>query len=64
LSDFSQVKSGSYNLELRKTGTNEVLVSLPNINLQSQNIYTIFSKDSTNTAGAKLVSYQVLRHQQ
>lgn len=64
LANFTQVKSGTYNLEIRKSGTNEVLVTLPNLNFQSQNIYTIFSKDSTNTSGAKLVSYQLLRHQQ
>lgn len=62
--DFAQVKAGNYNLEIRKAGTNEVLVTLPAVNFQSQNIYTIFSKDSTNTSGAKLVSYKVLRHQQ
>lgn len=60
LSNFTALDAGTYNLEVRAAGTNNVVLNLPNITLASGKIYTVFAKGfmggSGNTAlGAEII---------
>lgn len=60
--DFTPVDAMSYNLEVRLAGTETVVLSVPNVNLASGRIYTIFAKgfvappaDNENALGAEVI---------
>lgn len=60
--DFIPVDAGSYNLEVRVAGTDQVALPLPNIQLASGRIYTIFASgflmppaNNTNNLDAQII---------
>lgn len=61
--DFTPVDAASYNLEVRLAGTNTVVLTVPNVQLASGRIYTIFAKGfvtppsgNTNALGAEIIT--------
>lgn len=60
LTSFTPVNAGAYNLEVRAAGTNTVVLSLPNINLVSGKIYTVFAKGFLGGTGAQALGAQVI----
>lgn len=60
--DFAPVAAGSYDLEVRLAGTEDVVLTVPNVNLASGRIYTIFARgfvtppaDNDNALGAEII---------
>ncbi len=61
-SAFTPVDAGTYNLEVRLAGTNTVVLPLPNVQLASGKIYTVFAEGfvtppsgNTNSLGAEII---------
>ncbi|PVY43954.1 DUF4397 domain-containing protein [Pontibacter virosus] len=61
-STFAPVAAGSYNLEVRLAGTETVVLAVPNVQLASGRIYTVFARgfvtppaDNTNSLGAEII---------
>ena len=52
---FTPVASGTYDLEVRLTNTNTVVLSLPGITLEDGRIYTVFAKDFVSALGAEII---------
>ncbi|WP_347157168.1 DUF4397 domain-containing protein [Pontibacter chitinilyticus] len=60
--DFTPVDAGTYTLEVRPAGTEDVVLTVPDVQLQNGKIYTIFAKGlltppagNTNTLGAEVI---------
>jgi hypothetical protein len=60
--DFAPVTAGSYDLEVRLAGTEDVVLTVPNVNLASGRIYTIFARgfvtppaNNQNALGAEII---------
>lgn len=46
--DFTPVPAGTYTLEVRPAGTTTAVLTIPNVELDDDNIYTIFAKGFLN----------------
>lgn len=57
---FTPLDAGTYNLEVRVAGTNTVVLSLPNIALQSGKIYTVFAKGFLGGTGAQALGAEII----
>ncbi|SIQ57931.1 DUF4397 domain-containing protein [Pontibacter lucknowensis] len=60
---FTPVPTGSYDLEVRLAGTETVVLAVPNVQLASGRIYTVFARgfvsppaDNTNSLGAEIIT--------
>jgi hypothetical protein len=58
--EFTPLNATTYNLEVRLAGTNTVVLSLPNITLQSGKIYTLFAKGFVGGSGAQALGAQIV----
>lgn len=59
---FSTMAAGTYNLEVRLTADNSLLLELPNVKLDSKGIYTIYAKGVVDGVDANAVSYSIFKH--
>lgn len=59
---FSTLAAGTYNLEVRLTADNSLLLELPNVKLDSKGIYTIYAKGKVDGVDEEAVSYGVFKH--
>jgi len=60
--DFTPVTAGTYTLEVRPAGTTTAVLTIPNVELRSGDIYTVFAsgflsppEGNTNTLGAQII---------
>jgi hypothetical protein len=60
--NFSPLAAGTYNLEVRLTSDNSVVLSLPNVKLDSKSVYTIYARGLAAGAGPTALGYTVFRH--
>jgi hypothetical protein len=58
--EFTPLAAATYNLEVRLAGTNTVVLSLPNITLQSGKIYTVFARGFVGGSGAQALGAQII----
>lgn len=59
---FSSIVAGTYNLEVRLTSDNSLLLELPNVKLDSKGIYTIYAKGVLDGVDANAVGYAIFKH--
>lgn len=59
IGSYAELKAGTYNLYLRMKGTTVSVYSIPNINLVSGKIYTIWCGGALNGTGSTALSAQV-----
>lgn len=57
---FTAVDAGTYALEVRNTGTSNVLFTVPGVTLQAGKIYTLFAKGFVAGTGAQALGAQVI----
>ncbi|MBF8964801.1 DUF4397 domain-containing protein [Pontibacter sp. FD36] len=62
-SPFAPVPTGTYNLEVRLAGTETVVLAVPNVQLASGRIYTVFARgfvsppaENMNSLGAEIIT--------
>jgi hypothetical protein len=58
--EFTPLDAATYNLEVRLAGTSTVVLSLPNITLQSGKIYTVFAKGFVGGTGTHALGAQIV----
>jgi hypothetical protein len=58
--EFTPLAAATYNLEVRLAGTNTVVLSLPNITLQSGKIYTVFARGFVGGSGSQALGAQII----
>ncbi len=58
--EFTPLNAATYNLEVRLAGTSTVVLSLPNIALQSGKIYTVFAKGFVGGTGTHALGAQIV----
>jgi len=57
---FTPVDAGTYNLQVRLSGTDTVVLELPNINLAGGKIYTVFAKGFVGGEGNQALGAQII----
>ena len=57
---FTPVDAGTYDLEVRPTGTTTVALALPGVTLQAGKIYTVFARGFLSGSGAQALGAQVI----
>ncbi|MBK7764082.1 MAG: DUF4397 domain-containing protein [Bacteroidetes bacterium] len=57
---FTPLDAGTYNLEVRLTGTSTVALTLPPLTLQSGKIYTVFAKGFAGGTGSQALGAEVI----
>ena len=57
---FTPVDAGTYDLEVRPTGSASVVLSLPDITLQAGRIYTVFARGFVGGSGAQALGAQII----
>ena len=60
LADFTPLDAGTYNLQVRLTGTNTTVLSLPGVTLTAGKIYTVFAKGFVGGTEARALGAQVI----
>ena len=58
--NFTPLDAGTYNLEVRASGTNTVVLSLPGVVLTAGKIYTVFAKGFLGGTGAQALGAQII----
>lgn len=59
---FTPFDAGTYDLEVRPTGSSSVVLALPGITLQAGKIYTVFAKGFAGGSGAQALGAQIIVH--
>lgn len=59
---FTPLDAGTYNLEVRVTGTSTVALTLPPITLSSGKIYTVFARGFLGASGAQALGAQIINN--
>jgi hypothetical protein len=57
---FTPLPAGTYNLEVRVAGTQNVVLPLPGIKLEAGKIYTVFARGLLNGTGAQALGAQII----
>jgi hypothetical protein len=57
---FTPLEAGTYNLDVRLTGTSTVALVLPPITLQAGKIYTVFAKGFLEGTGAQALGAEII----
>jgi len=57
---FTPVDAGTYNLQVRIAGTNNVVLELPNIGLTDGKIYTVFAKGFVGGQGDQALGAEII----
>lgn len=57
---FTPLPAGTYNLEVRVAGTQNVVLPLPGIKLEAGKIYTVFAKGLPSGTGAQALGAQII----
>ena len=57
---FTPVDAGTYNLEVRLSGTTTVVLNLPGIVLENGKIYTVFAKGFVGGSGSQALGAQII----
>lgn len=57
---FTSLNEGTYNLDVRLTGTSTVVLVLPAITLQTGKIYTVFAKGLVQGTGAQALGTEII----
>jgi hypothetical protein len=60
--NFSNMVAGTYNLEVRLASDNSLVLSLPNVKLDSKSVYTIYARGLVAGTGATALGYTVFKH--
>lgn len=60
LAAFAPVDAGTYNLEARLAGTNNVVLTLNNVAVTAGKIYTVFAKGTVGGTGVQALGAQVI----
>lgn len=58
--NFTPLDAGTYNLEVRLAGSDNVVLSLPNVTLSQGKIYTVFAKGFVGGVGTQNLGAQVI----
>lgn len=58
--NFTAVDAGTYNLEVRATGTTPAVLTIPNVSLSAGKIYTIFAKGFLGGTNTQALGAQVI----
>ena len=59
-SDFMPLPAGSYDLQVRLSGTDTVVLDLPGIMLEDGRIYTVFAKGFVNGQDKQALGAQII----
>jgi len=57
---FAPVDAGTYDFEVRPTGTSTVALAVPGVTLQAGKIYTIFARGFLSGSGAQALGAQII----
>ncbi|MCO6473067.1 MAG: DUF4397 domain-containing protein [Melioribacteraceae bacterium] len=59
-SEFTPFDAGTYDLQVRLAGTETVVLELPGVMLENQDIYTVFAKGFVNGTGDQALGAQII----
>ena len=58
--NFTPVDAGSYTLEVRAAGTTPAILTIPNVALTAEKIYTVFAKGFLGGTGSEALGAQII----